>query len=94
MSRTLPLVFLFWLPIAVFQKALFMWANHGIVDKDVKMGWLTPAQVEAIDHCIAWKRPMLNIQMFWIVGLICFAIWGTVHVEAEFVEPEARRPGP
>ena len=94
MSRTLPLVFLFWLPIAVFQKALFMWANHGIVDKDVKMGWLTPAQVEAINHCIAWKRPMLNIQMFWIVGLICFAIWGTVHVEAEFVEPEARRPGP
>ena len=76
MSRTLPLVFLYWIPIAVFQKALFMWANHGIVDKDVRLGLLTPAQVEVINHCIAWKRPMLNIQMFWIVGLICFAIWG------------------
>jgi len=75
MSRTLPLVFVFWLPIAVFQKTLFMWANHGIVDKDVKLGLLTPAQVEMIDHCIAWKRPMLNIEMFWIAGLFCFAIW-------------------
>jgi hypothetical protein len=76
MSRTLPLVFLYWIPVAVFQKVLFMWANHGIVDKDVKMGLLTPAQVEMIDHCIAWKRPMLNERMFWIVGIVCFAIWG------------------
>ncbi|HTX75025.1 MAG TPA: hypothetical protein VMD29_02385 [Terracidiphilus sp.] len=75
MSRTLPLVFLFWIPIAVFQKVLFMWANHGIVDKDVKMGLLTSAQVEVIDHCIAWKRPMLNISAFWIAGIVCFAIW-------------------
>ncbi|HWE85736.1 MAG TPA: hypothetical protein VG267_12390 [Terracidiphilus sp.] len=76
MSRTLPLIFLYWIPVAAFQKVLFMWANHGIVDKDVKMGLLTPAQVEMIDHCIAWKHPMLNVQMFWIVGIVCFAIWG------------------
>jgi len=76
MSRTLPLIFLYWIPVAVFQKGLFMWANHGIVDKDVKLGLLTPAQVELIDHCIAWKHPMLNIQMFWIAGIVCFAIWG------------------
>ncbi len=76
MSRTLPLVFLFWIPIAVLQGHLFMWANHGIVDKDVKEGLLNPAQVEAINHAIAWKHPMLNPQMFWIAGIVCFAIWG------------------
>ncbi|HWG20777.1 MAG TPA: hypothetical protein VG225_09620 [Terracidiphilus sp.] len=76
MSRTLPLVFLFWLPIAFLQKHLFMWANHGIVDQALQRGQITPAQVEVIDHAIAWKHPMLNPQMFWIVGILCFAIWG------------------
>ena len=53
-----------------------MWANHGIVDKDVKQGLLTPAQVELIDHCIQWKHPMLNPTTMVVVSLICFAIWG------------------
>jgi hypothetical protein len=76
MSRTLPLVFIFWIPIALLQKHLFMWANHGIVDEAVQRGQLTQAQVEVIDHCITWKHPMLNPTTMIIVSLICFAIWG------------------
>jgi hypothetical protein len=76
MSRTLGLVLVYWIPIAVFQKKLYMWANHDIVDKDFSLGLITKAQVESIDHAIAWKHPMLNINMFWIASLVCFAIWG------------------
>ena len=76
MSRTLWLIFLFWLPIAILQKRLFMWANHDLVDKALQLGQITKEQVENIDHCIAWKHPMLNPGMFWIAGIICFAIWG------------------
>jgi hypothetical protein len=75
MSRTLPLVFLFWLPIAILQGRLFMWANHGIVDHDFKLGLLSRDQVETIDHCIAWKHAMLNPTTMVVVSLICFAIW-------------------
>jgi len=53
-----------------------MWANHGIVDKDFSLGLITKEQIEAIDHAIAWKHPMLNVNMFWIASLVCFAIWG------------------
>ncbi|HKF46790.1 MAG TPA: hypothetical protein VKB38_05485 [Terracidiphilus sp.] len=76
MSRTLPLVFLYWLPVAFLQKHLYMWANHDLVDKAFKLGQITAAQVENINHCIEWKRPMLNPQMFVIVSVVCFAIWG------------------
>lgn len=76
MSRTLWLVFLFWVPIAVFQKRLFMWANHDLVDQAFRRGQLTQTQVEAIDHAIAWKHPMLNPTTFVIASVICFAIWG------------------
>jgi hypothetical protein len=76
MSRTLGLVLVYWIPIALFQKKLYMWANHEIVDRDFSLGLITKAQVESIDHAIAWKHPMLNINMFWIASLVCFAIWG------------------
>jgi len=75
MSRTLWLIFIFWIPVAFLQKHLFMWANHGLVDHAVQLGQLTKEQVERIDHCIAWKHPMLNTHMFVYVGLICFLIW-------------------
>jgi hypothetical protein len=76
MSRTLPLVFVFWLPIAILQKRLFMWANHDLVDKAFNLGQITKEQVEAIEHATAWKHPMLNTNTFWIAGVVCFLIWG------------------
>jgi hypothetical protein len=76
MTRTLPLVFLYWLPLAFTQGRLYMWANHGIVDQDLQRGLITPAQVEAIDHAIAWKHAMLNPTAFVVASLFCFAVWG------------------
>ena len=76
MSRTLPLIFVYWLPIAFMQGHLYQWANHGIVDKALALGQITKEQVETIDHCIQWKAPMLNPTAFVVVSLICFVIWG------------------
>src|SRR6266700_525237 len=56
MTRTLPLVFVYWIPLAFMQGRLYMWANHGIVDKDLQLGLINKDQVEAIDHAIAWKH--------------------------------------
>src|SRR5271165_4636132 len=75
MSRTLPLIFVYWIPIAILQKRLFMWANHDLVDKAFQLGQITKEQVETFDHAIAWKKPMLNTDMFWIAGIACFLIW-------------------
>ncbi len=76
MTRSLWLVFAYWLVVALFQGRLYMWSNHAIVDKDLSLGWINRDQVEFIDHCIRFKHGMLNPGMFWISGLLCFAIWG------------------
>jgi len=76
MSRTLPLVFVYWVGLALSMKRLYMWANHDIVDQGVQRGQIDPSQLEAINHAIRFKAPMLNPTMFVVVGLICFAIWG------------------
>jgi hypothetical protein len=77
MSRTLWVVFIYWLALGAFMlKRLYMWANPGLIDENVQKGLLTPEQVTAIKHAIEWKHPMLNPTSFWVVGLICFAIWG------------------
>jgi len=74
MSRTLPLVFLYWVVIALppFMDRLYLWARVKNVSAALKAGTIT--EIEA--HCIAFKRPMLNIGAFWWVSLLCFAIWG------------------
>jgi hypothetical protein len=76
MSRTLWLIFLFWLPIAFLQKRLFMWANQDLVDKAFNLGQITKEQMETINHCIAWKKPMLNPTTMVVVSVLCFLIWG------------------
>jgi len=75
MSRTLPLVFVYWLVVALNLKRLYLWAQITSVQDTVialKNGIITEAQA----HCLDFKRPMLAPQMFWAVSLICFAIWG------------------
>ena len=72
MSRTLPLVFLYWVVVAIFQKKLYLWARVTDAAAALKAGTIT--EIEA--HCIAFKRPMLSIHAFWYVGLFCFAVWG------------------
>jgi hypothetical protein len=76
MSRTLPLVAAYWVVVAVGMNKLYMWANHDLVNRAVSMGELTPSQLEAIEHAINFKRPMLNPTAFLVVSVLCFAIWG------------------
>jgi len=75
MSRTLPLIFLYWLVIAIFQKHLYLWAvytTRDATENALSHGWITEIQA----HCLNFKRPMLHPFAFWWVGVLCFAIWG------------------
>jgi hypothetical protein len=76
MSRTLPLVFVYWLVIVVWMKKLYLWAQvDGSRPEDVeaalKSGFINEIQA----HAISFKRPMLQPEMFFLVGLFCFAVW-------------------
>ncbi|HEY1902216.1 MAG TPA: hypothetical protein VGG56_07305 [Terracidiphilus sp.] len=71
MSRTLPLVFVYWLGIAFFMKKLYLWAAVTDVSGALKSGWINEVQA----HAIEFKRPMLNPFAFIWVSLLCFAIW-------------------
>lgn len=74
MSRTLPLVFLYWVVTAIppFMDRLFLWARVKDVSAALHAGTIT--EIEA--HCIAFKRPMLNPFAYIWVSALCFAIWG------------------
>jgi hypothetical protein len=76
MSRTLPLVFVYWLVLGLMLKRLYMWENPQMAQDDLNAGLITPEQLGTIRHAIEWKHPMLNVGAYWVVGLICFAIWG------------------
>ena len=76
MSRTLPLVFVYWVVIALSLKKLYLWASPAMVDDGVKRGLISPDQLESIEHAIRFKEPMLNPAAFIWVSLLCFAVWG------------------
>jgi len=76
MSRTLPLVFIYWIGLGFMLKRLYMWANPKMADDAFNAKLITAEQLGAIKHCIEWKHPMLNVGSFWVAGLVCFAIWG------------------
>ena len=74
MSRSLPLVFVYWIVSAVFSKRLYLWAQYTNVSDTaaaLKAGLISEAQA----HCLDFKRPMLNPSTYVIVILLCFAIW-------------------
>lgn len=74
MSRTLPLIIIYWLGSLLFMKRLYLWArftNVSDTDAALKAGLITEFQ----RHCLNFKRPMLNPTTYIIVTLICFAIW-------------------
>ncbi len=72
MSRTLPLVFLMFLPIAIFAKRLYLWARITDPQAALRSGVIDAMQA----HAIAYKRPYLNIEGFWIRGIAYFIIFG------------------
>ena len=76
MSRTLPLVFVYWLVIAIWMKKLYLWAqidgsNAGDLAAALKSGVINEVQA----HALEFKRPMLQPDMFYTVGLFCFLVW-------------------
>ena len=71
MSRTLPLVFVYWVVVALEVKRLYLWAQVGDVSAALKSGFINEIQA----HAIEFKRPMLNPGTFVWVSLLCFAIW-------------------
>jgi hypothetical protein len=75
MSRTLPLVFIYWLVISLSLKKLYLWASPAMVDDGVKRGLISADQLESIEHAINFKAPMLNPNMFWLVSVFCFVVW-------------------
>ena len=63
MSRTLPLVFVYWLvvAIAVMNKKLYLWAQvNGSIKSDVENALNSGFINESQAHAIIFKRPMLN----------------------------------
>jgi hypothetical protein len=74
MARSLPIVFVYWFVVALNMKRLYLWARFSSVTDTtaaLKVGLINEIQ----KHCIDFKRPMLNPNMFWFVGVLCFAIW-------------------
>jgi len=72
MTRTLPVVFAYWIVVVIFMKRLYLWAEISDAAAALKSGLINEAQA----HAIEFKRPMLNPTTFVLAGLICFAIWG------------------
>ena len=79
MSRSLPVAFLYFLPVGIFVKQLYLWAMYPDAEDALKKGLINSIQA----HAISYKKPMLNVTSFWVVSLICFAIWAfyTLGVE-------------
>jgi hypothetical protein len=90
MSRTLPLVFAYWVVVALSLKKLYLWAAVDDVNAALKSGWINEVQA----HAIEFKRPMLNPTAFIVVGLLCFAIWGlyTWRLNALSLQRDAASP--
>ena len=74
MSRSLPLVFVYWLVVVIAMKKLYLWAQYTSVS-DTAAALQAGLINEVQQHCLDFKRPMLNPVTFTWVGLLCFAIW-------------------
>ena len=74
MSRTLPLIFIYWVGSVFFMKRMFLWAKYTTAS-DTADAWKNGLITEVQAHCLNFKRPMLNPTTYVVVLLICFAIW-------------------
>ncbi len=87
MSRTLPLVFVYWLVIAFSLKKLYLWASPAMVDDGVKRGLISPEQLQTIEHAINFKQPMLNPSAFIISEPGLLRHLGLLHMAAQLSGP-------
>jgi hypothetical protein len=74
LTRTMPLVFLYWCVILIFKKHLYLWAVY--TTREATASALNSGLISEVQaHCLNFKRPMLNPIAFTWVSLLCFAIW-------------------
>ena len=71
MSRCLPLVIVLFLPIGIFMKKLYLWAQYSDAGTALRQHLITKQQA----HAISYKHPMLSIPSVWIQSAVCFGIW-------------------
>ena len=74
MTRTLPLVFLMFLPVGIFGATfgkLYLWAQYPNAREALAHHLINAEQA----HAIIYKKPMLNVTSFWVTSLLLFAIW-------------------
>ena len=74
MTRTWPIVVLMWMPVAILGASygkLYIWARFANWAGALRAGLITVDQA----HAIHWKQPMLNTRAFYVVSLLCFAIF-------------------
>lgn len=75
MSRSLLAVFVLWLPIAIFMKSLYQWAqfpNDAATARGLADHLMTKEQALTMTA----KRVMLNPVAFWVQSLVVFAVLG------------------
>jgi hypothetical protein len=75
MTRTLPLVFLYFLPVGIFGmsfKQLYLWSRY---NTDPWGAWKQHLISATQAHSIYFKHPLLNPVTFWCVSIFCFASW-------------------
>ena len=75
MAKTLPLVFVYWVVVAIEMKRLYLWAQFATASSTaaaLKAGLINEIQQHALD----FKRPMLHPFAFVWVSVLCFLIWG------------------
>jgi hypothetical protein len=93
MSRTLPLIFVYWLVVALAIKRLYLWAQYSTPAETgaaLSKGLINEMQA----HCLNFKRPMLNPFAFTWVSVLCFAIWAfyTWRLNSMGLERDAEGP--
>ncbi len=76
MTRTMPLVVAFFLPVGLMAKKLYLWAQYPDAEEALKNHLINETQA----HAIAFKKPMLNIHAFWVVSIVCFLIWSFYYL--------------
>jgi hypothetical protein len=73
MSRTLPLVLLMFVPLALLMKKLYLWAAYSTVEA-TEQGLVSKALNESQAHALNYKRPMLNPTSVIVQSLVVFAV--------------------
>ena len=75
MTRTLPLTFLYFLPVGIFGATfgkLYLWGRYPDAKQAFAQHLITSEQA----HALVFKKPMLNLTTFWLVMIFCFAFFG------------------